>query len=181
MPAPPLLPWVVSVVMPPLTVKPDRVVLNAGAPTMVKTRKPAAAAGSRRTVRLAAPGPLTVSPWEAVGRAVNGETVRGVLKKVASKAMVSSPAAALASVMARRSEPAPESLALCTVNVVGTARPARALKRRPARRFAVWRMAGAGRGRSNIRARRRRARRDVAKLLRRQVIQRKSGRGRSEN
>src|SRR5262245_24692767 len=73
-------------------------------------------------VKLLAPGPTIDTSCEMVGNTVASVIVRGVLKKVASKSIVSATAVALADVSAARKLPAPASLLLRTVKTAGATR-----------------------------------------------------------
>ncbi|HEX4610736.1 MAG TPA: hypothetical protein VH092_21280 [Urbifossiella sp.] len=92
------------------------------APVMSNTRK----ALFPLTVSCVAPGPVMVrSPVMAGSAALVAVMVWPA--RLGSKVMLSAPAAAFASVMAWRSDPAPVSLVVVTVNVAGTSRPSRAV------------------------------------------------------
>src|SRR5437764_7871 len=106
-----------------------------------------AAAGSRRTVRLAAPVPLIVGAPPAelnCGRAVKSETVCGVANVPAvSNVMVSAAVVAFAWVIASRSVPVPLSAAEVTRKFAGVTRSSRASRRRTARADGRGRRMGA--------------------------------------
>jgi hypothetical protein len=125
---------------PPVIVRPERVVLAV----RVKMRNWVAAAGSRRTVMLAAPGPVMVTGLVTSGRAVAKVMVP---VRPAWKVMVSAPAAALASVIACRSVPAPVSARVVTGKFAGAVRSSRQLSSSRVRspRREKWGTGGRGR------------------------------------
>lgn len=75
------------------------------------------------TVAKARPGPVTVTLSSIVNWPEVSTIVCGKANAVGSKVIEPGPAAALASRIACRSEPAPASLGLKTTNTVGTTRP----------------------------------------------------------
>src|SRR5262245_34489552 len=124
--------------LPPETVKPVRVRVGA---SELRTRKAVAAPGSRRMVRLAAPGPVMVKAPPAAGScgsAVSRDMVLGVLNTAGSKTMVSAAAVPLAVVIARRKLPVPASLTLVTIMVAGVDRSSRFSTSSRGRRLRFW-------------------------------------------
>src|SRR5262249_24464422 len=102
------------------------------------TRKLVPAAGSRRMVRLLAPGPVMVRAPPAFvicGKAVKGEMVCGVANTPAvSKPMAAAVGAATGALIACRKLAVRESFVFETVNVVGVVRSSRFSTHRRVRR-----------------------------------------------
>ena len=125
-PPSPITPLTVAGVLPPVIVIPEMATSMTPGPFTSKTRNRVAAAGSRRTVSWLTPVPAIVSGPVIGNSPVVSEIVRATLKNAGSKPIKSGPVLKLASRIAWRSDPAPPSLALLTVNVAGAIRPSRA-------------------------------------------------------